>query len=287
MSTKHFMEIYKELNEQLDEQLLQISKQTECRIKQAKYSISECILTLEKLKIQVTQSSFKTKEEEINFFKHLKPQISGKLIFYIQQFNIETYKPTGTEKQLKKYFSTHLQSINLFMDNNRAFYQYYRSESVIMDEKYFIRSKKDLHLILDQNAYNYDITFNTSHDNKVAQIIANDHLRDYLQTQINIIGQNLFSETAPVQIQPERKLKWTDNKIALIELMYAIHSAKCINSGKADLSEIAAVLEEVFDIDLKDYYRKYIEIKSRKGQYTKFLDQLKQALENRINIELQ
>lgn len=281
------MEIYKELSVLLDEQLLQISQQTTSLAKQAKWSISECILTLEKLKQRLVQCSFETKEQEMHFFKHLKPQISGKLIFYIQLFNIETRKPTGTEKQLKRYFINHLKSINLFMDNNMAFYQYYRSESNFMDEQYFVRSKNNLHLILDQHTYNYDITFNTSHDNKVAQIIANDLLRDYLQKQLNIIEQNLFSENTSSTAIQESQLKWTDNKIKLIELIYALHSTKCINSGNVELSEIATTFEKVFDIELKDYYRKYIEIKGRKGEYTKFLDQLKQALENRINVELQ
>lgn len=278
------MEPYKSLLVQLDDILNQIAKQNTSPAKKAKRSISVCSLTLGKLKHRLNLYDFNTKEQEINFFKHLKPSISGKLLFYIQVFNIETEKPTGTDKQLMKFFKSHLKSINRFKDDNIAFYKYYRSESVCMDEKYFVRSKNNLHLILDHNHLNYDIEFNTSHDNKVAQIIANDYLQDYLQNQLNKLDRNLFSETI---LPPTKRLKWTDSKIALIELMYALYAAKCLNSGKADLSEIAAVFEDAFDIELKDYYRKYLEIKDRKGTNTKFLDTLKQALGDRITIELQ
>lgn len=282
------MEPYNELKVKLDKLLLLISKQNSTPAQQAKRSIAVCNLTLEKLRQRVKFCGFQTKEQEIKFFKHLKPSITGQLLFYIQVFNIETGKPSGSEKQLIKFLNNHFKSINRFNDDNNVFYKYYRSESVFMDEKYFVRSKSNLHLVLDQNHFNYDIDFNTSHDNKVAQVIANDLVQDYLQRQLNKIEINLFSENPHSStILPKKQLKWTDSKIAMIELMYALHAAKCINSGKADLSEIATVFEDAFDIELKDYYRKYLEIKDRKGNNTKFLDTLKQALGDRINIELQ
>lgn len=276
------MEHYENLKQLLEKQLLLISKENISLAKKAKQSIPLCIKALTELKSIVNKDGFSSKQEEIKFFKEFKPAISSKLLYYIQIFNIESKKPIGPDKIVRKYFTNFLKEINNFNNNNVNFCKYYQSEDIYHDANFFVRNDFNLHLVLEPSTFNYDVTFNTSHDQKVAQIIANEMLTEYLQCQLNIIDRNLFSESNTV---PTKKLRWTDNKIALIELMYALHSAKCINSGNIELSEIAAVFEEMFDIELNDYYRKYIEIKGRKGQNTKFLDNLKQVLENRINIE--
>ena len=78
------------------------------------------------------------------------------------------------------------------------------------------------------------------------------------------------------------KLFWTGNKTDLIELIYALHSSGAINSGTADIKEMASACEQIFNIDLGDYYRTFLEIRSRKINQTKFIDKLKESLTKRI-----
>lgn len=278
------MEKYDHVLQKLEQQLTLISKENIFLWKKAKQSIPLCINALEELKLIVNKTGFKSKQEEIQFFKEFKPNINSKLIYYIQIFNIESKKPIGTEKQLKKYFATFLKEINNFKNSNLNFYKYYQSEGIYLDEKFFIRNDFNLHLILDPNTFNYDVKFNTSHDQKVAQIISNHLLNDYIQSQLDQLEGNLFAENAPkLQGSP---LKWTDSKVALIELMYALHTNGSFNQGALELKELAQMISTVFNIDLGEFYRTWSEIKIRKDP-TKYLDALKVCLENKIKVDLQ
>ena len=76
--------------------------------------------------------------------------------------------------------------------------------------------------------------------------------------------------------QLQNKLKWTGNKSELVELIYAIHSGKKINHGNIEIQEITNVFEEVFKINLGNYYQKFHSIRCRQGNRTKFLDTIKE-----------
>jgi hypothetical protein len=79
------------------------------------------------------------------------------------------------------------------------------------------------------------------------------------------------------------KLKWTGNVIDLVELVYAIHASGYTNNGKTSLKELFTVMGEVFDIEVKKFYRSFKDIKNRvKGDRTRFLDELKQALTDKM-----
>lgn len=82
--------------------------------------------------------------------------------------------------------------------------------------------------------------------------------------------------------QKQSRLFWTANKTDLIELIYALQSSGAINSGTADIKEMATACELLFNIDLGDYYRTYLEIRSRKTNQTKFLDKMKDSLVTRM-----
>lgn len=280
------MKKYDHVLQKLEEKLVLIAKENISLSKKAKQSIPLCIMALEELKTLINKNGFKSKDEEIQFFKEFKPIISAKLLYYIQIFNIESKKPIGTEKQLKKYFENHLKTINDFKTANMTFYKYYQSEGVYLDEKFFIRNDFNLHLILDPSTFNYDVTFNTSHDQKVSQIIANHLLNEYLQSQINKIERNLFAENLPPIPKETSQLKWTDSKVALIELMYALHTSGSFNQGSLELKELAQMLSTAFNIELGEFYRTWSEIKLRKDP-AKYLDALKVCLENKIKVDLQ
>ncbi len=81
----------------------------------------------------------------------------------------------------------------------------------------------------------------------------------------------------------ESKLNWTETKIALIELIYAIHSTGAVNRGATDIKVLAEAFEQAFHIDLGDIYRTYIEIRARKKERTKFIDYMKDSLIHRMD----
>ena len=77
-------------------------------------------------------------------------------------------------------------------------------------------------------------------------------------------------------------MTWTSPKVALIELMYALHTEGVFNNGAADLKDIAEYFEHVFEIDLGQYRRAFLEIRARKSDNTKFLTTLNDVLLKRM-----
>ena len=67
------------------------------------------------LKSFVLNYKFQDNSEEILFFKHLKPQISSKLIYYNSIYNIELKRPTGSDDVQTQYYVSELDSLTTFL----------------------------------------------------------------------------------------------------------------------------------------------------------------------------
>ncbi len=266
-----------ELNEQLNFIDLEIDNQ----IKKCENAIDMILKSINTIKKNISKSSFKTDTEEILFFKEIKPQFTSKLIYFNMIYKIEMKRPNGGNRILKKYYHNELLKLKSFFDNELEFYQYYRSGSTYLDYKYFQRGKFDIKLALDNYYFETDITFSTSHDFKVAQILANDLIQLYLENQLVMIENKDSGEKS--QRKPNIKLMWTGSKVALIELLYALHSEGVFNNGALDLKDIAEYFEHIFEVDLGQYRRAFLEIRARKSERTKFITSLNETLLKRMD----
>lgn len=81
-------------------------------------------------------------------------------------------------------------------------------------------------------------------------------------------------------------LKWTASKISLVELIYGLYCSESIEEGRAGIKNISELFETMFGIELGDIYHIFAEIKNRKINPTKFLDQLTKALNKKISENL-
>lgn len=106
-------------------------------------------------------------------------------------------------------------------------------------------------------------------------------MEDFLESE----KLNLQS-VAPTPLLQNKKseLKWTGKKIDAIVLAFSLHHLSQLNNGTLTIAETIKHFEVFFNIDLKDYHRKWIDIKLRK-EPTKFLDLMKSAIENQIDIQ--
>ncbi|MEY4835043.1 MAG: hypothetical protein RI980_1158 [Bacteroidota bacterium] len=267
---------YNILLNKLNEQLNFIDLEIDDQIKKCEQAITIILKSIKELKKTSTKSNFKTETEEIQFFKEIKPQFTSKLVFYNRVYKIEMKKPNGGNKILKKYYNNELQILKNFFDSELEFYQYYRSGNIYLDYKYFLRGKFDIKLALDPYYFETDTTFATSHDFKVATILANDLIELYIENQLIMLENKENSEKS--QRKPSVKLTWTGSKVALTELLYALHTEGVFNNGTSDLKDIAKYLEHAFEIDLGDYYRTFLELRMRKTSRTKFLSSLTDSL---------
>lgn len=97
----------------------------------------------------------------------------------------------------------------------------------IKDDKLFLRSNHDIKLCLDTYYFQSDHRFSTSHDYKAAKIIANDLIQVYVEDQLKNKDRGNKATTP-------KKLNWTGSKVALIELVYALHYKGVFNNTDMD-----------------------------------------------------
>lgn len=276
------MKKQEEILDNLDSALDFLETEQEDILSKAEEGILIAKRALEQLRNSIAKKKFKNIIDEIHFFKHIKPQVFSKLIYYQKLFNIESKRPRSSNKSQIKYFNKQIDRLQDYFNDNLEFYHYYRRGATSLDEHYFVRGKIDIRLFPNTFSFFIDDKFSTSHDSTVATIIAYDMLIVYLKTEIDKLENHNPMEAVINPYQKQSRLFWTANKTDLIELIYALHSTGAINSGTADIKEMATACENLFNIDLGDYYRTYLEIRSRKTNQTKFIDKLKDTLVNRI-----
>jgi hypothetical protein len=264
------------LMSELEHQIKLIHLETENPVLSAEKAINTSIVVLEKLKTYFKKYKSLNKRDEIEFFRNIKPKFASKLIYYNEIYNIETNRPLASQKTIRKYYKSELLKLKIFFQQNQEFYRYYRTANNCLDNKYFIRAKYDLKLIVDSFYFQADHRFNTSHDYKVARILANDAIKVFLEEQIEKLGRKT------IKIQPAFPLhkgpKWTGSKVELIELIYALHTEGVFNNGDSGLKEVTTFFEIAFNIDLGQFNRVFLEIRNRKSERTKFLNTLKNKL---------
>ncbi|MEQ3498349.1 RteC domain-containing protein [Tenacibaculum sp. SSH1-16] len=275
---KKYNNIVNNLNSALDF----LEAETEDILIKAEEGIKITKRALMHVRKDVIKRSFKTQEDEIYFFKNIKPQIYSKLIYYVKLFNIENKRPRSSNKSQIKYFNNQIDRLQNYFNDHLEFYRYYRRNATTFDEQYFLRGKENIRLHPDTFHFFTDEQFSTSHDSTVATILAYDMLIVYLKKQTDKLENSNLSEINDPMNCKNSKLFWTANKTDLIELIYALDSIGAINSGAADIKRMATACEQIFNIELGDYYRTYLEIRSRKINQTKFIDKLKESLTERM-----
>ncbi|WP_192501965.1 RteC domain-containing protein [Flavobacterium sp. PL002] len=253
-------------------QLEMITTQSQELVEQSEQAIKVLITALEKLKAFSINYKFEDKKEEVNFFKNIKPQFTATLIYFKEINAIESKKPYGSKKKLCKYYTNEIRKLKNFFNKNQELHQYHKTNNSCLDKKYFVRGKYNIKLTPDSFYFQADERFSTAHDYKWAKIIANEVLKTKVESLIKKLTKN------PEQGQPYKKQKWTASKVELIELIYALHTAGVLNHGKSGLQEITKCIESVFDINLGQFHRVFIEMRNRKSERTKFLTSLRNNL---------
>lgn len=269
------------LMSELEHQLKLIRLETENPVQLAEQAIKSSVAALEKLKTFLIKYKKLNKTEEIEFFRDIKPKFTAKLIYYNEIYTIQTNKPFGSQKTIRKYYKAELLKLKVFFMQNQEFYRYYRTANNYLDNKYFVRAKYDLKLMVDSYYFQADHRFTTSHDYKVASILANDEIKVFLEEQIQKSGSKTIKtqSSSPLSKGP----KWTGSKVELIELIYALHTEGVFNNGLSGLKEITTFFESAFSIDLGQFNRVFLEIRNRKCDRTKFLNMLINKLVKRMD----
>lgn len=234
----------------------------------------------------ILREGFQDETEEIEFFRDIKPQILSRLIYYNKVYRLEALCPVKDGKVHKKFFMSQLQNLKheFKVDScGSYFYRYYRSGRRDRDQDYFVRGKINYREGLNSFVFEADPHFSTYYDFKVARIIANDLIYNYLITKINPIDS---TEMLLQNSDSAKEIQWTDTKNALIELIYALQASGVISHGKIGIRKISTVFQILFKVQLGDIHHAFHRMKDRSGTRTSFLDHLKFSLEQYMDKDL-
>ena len=116
------------------------------------------------IKAKVLQDGFIDERQEIDFFKNIKPQILGKLIYYNKIFRIETTCPVSNGEIHQSYFENLLKTLKLEYKEsicNEDFYRYYRAGRTDCDHIYFRLGQINYHDGLKSGVFEIDLSFST------------------------------------------------------------------------------------------------------------------------------
>jgi hypothetical protein len=218
---------------------------------------------LNELKEFSTRYTFLNEQEEIHFFKEIKPVLMSQYYYSRKMFKLLLFDSFSDLKRRIDHYNRGLRRVSRFVRKNEAFYEYCMSGAVDRDAQYFVRNS---------NAYlgiSHDKKFSTGYDLLLAKILANELIKDTLLHAIR------KSESAG---KPGNSLQWTTSKVALVEMIYALHASGVFDHGKTEIKKIIECFEEMFSVDLGNYARVFSEIRIRKKGQTNFLDQLRERL---------
>jgi hypothetical protein len=142
------------------------------------------------------------------------------------------------------------------------------------DEVFFVRGAYDWKICPDVNLF--DGTFSTSCDGKLAELMAYELVMKYIEERLNPVCK--LVEPAPgatARRANQAPLLCTASNTDVVELGYALHAAGFFNDGKASIKDIMNLLSDVLQINLRNHSHTFFQIRERKINTTKFIDEMK------------
>ncbi|RZJ71765.1 RteC domain-containing protein [Flavobacterium sp.] len=232
---------------------------------------------IDRLKTFVIDYEFKDSAEEIFLFRNIKPLFTSRLIYYREVYKVELSMPVGDRETERSHYKNEMDKLKSFFAQNFDFYRYYRSGATDMDEKYFRRGKVDFRLAPDVASIQADSRFSTSHDYVLSHLLANEDICRYLEGRLSALADGSEKSSKALRV-----VTWTGSKVALVELLYALHAEGVLNGGNINLKDFVDIFEGMFNINLGQYHKTFLEIRERKSERAKFLQSLRETFVQRM-----
>ena len=261
------------------EKLDRLIKSGDSHLHKAERGIRLCNTVLSKLQHQIEQEDFENTKSEIHFFKNIKPYPMSYLIYFTEVRSCELTIPKAGSSNKVRFLEKEIKKINKFFVQNNDFVHYMEQDHNYLDHQFFTRNFRDTFPFTPTiNYYQYP-EFSTSHDMLWAKVQAMYRLIHYIREKLDRLKPD---QKLDFSLKPHKVMVWSGSKTALVELAYAIHADGDLNFGTIDIKTIIRSFEDIFNIKLDNFYKTYSEIKARKEDRTKFLNQLVLKLETKM-----
>src|SRR5690606_15173922 len=201
--------------------------------------------------------SFNGVDEEITFFKEVKPLLMKEYVFLI---NLQDFyqKYADLEIQQPKVYKKEINRLMHFIRGEKNFYTYIKGKHTYNDEGYF-RRLANSGMAHSEYSLNADMQSCCSHGLLYAKLLAYEKLIAFYSRQLKRLKE-------PMQVQSLQSggspLEWKANKVDAVELVYALYYSGAVNTEKCTVFELAKQFGDLFQIQITDQlYREYIDIK--------------------------
>jgi hypothetical protein len=263
------------------EQLEKINGSIKESVKNLTDSLFCVASVMEQLKRFVRSNPFSDEGDEIEFFKYTKPRFYAWYIYLVELHNVLLTVPIGTDQMIRDYYMDELGTVNRCFRIYSFAYQYYLKDESSKDAEFFL-CKNKVAFPAGQELLAQDIGFSTNSDFIFSKFRAFEMLRDFIIRRLRLLYQNpdnLFI----AELLSNKNRWWSGDKVELVEIAYGIYYTRRINGGRAEISDIIGWLEDSLNVDLGQAYRMFLDIRRRKTvSYTKFLDEMRVAIEDHI-----
>lgn len=136
------------------------------------------------LKELMYSKSFEDDDEEIDFFRNVKPQFSCYIEYYRAISSALFFVP-ATKEEAIVFWKNEKKRLQQFIRMYEAFIAYYESDRHSSDKLYFLRESNDLKFVPNLNIYDTDIDWCTSHDRLVRNFLAYKMYGEYCDRKLS------------------------------------------------------------------------------------------------------
>lgn len=138
----------------------------------------------ENLKEQMQVRTFKDDDEEIDFFRNVKPEFTSWMEYFVILSGALLFVPVEKLDAIN-YWEEESTKFKRFCNKNNQFISYYENNDQHMDSNYFLRKGAEGRaLVLNPPVYDIDTTFCTTHDPLVRAYLAQKKFHGYVHKRI-------------------------------------------------------------------------------------------------------
>ena len=198
---------------------------------------------------------FESTADEIRYYKYEKPKFQRYGMFYNKLVKLESNVPMGSQKMKADYYEDACNHVYATFIEHQAYIVYYRMKDTDQDERLFVRNSPNNHIF--------------------ALIEATSMMEEFLYSIDD-------DRTIDEKINDYPKIIWTGKLTNLVLLVKGMVLTNSINNGNITTKELVEYVQVMFNVDLKDHYRKYQDVKNSQDP-TKFLDYMIELIKDDIN----
>jgi len=227
---------------------------------------------------KIKNHEFLSLEAEIFFFKNAKPKLLAEQHYAYNRAQIIQDCQHLSKDVSEEYFQREIQKIDAFFYDHKDFCTYLSLGDDHYDKYYFTRLSKRSNQNVDYYLADKDFRTTCEKGHIIGKIRSKKMLLTYLQSLL----QKKHLNTSSDGLISINKLNWNGSQTDLVELIYALKTAGCINDTLLNISD---ALSQVFGSGNIDAYKIWHRIKSRKQNSTRLLSRLLESLIERIDEE--